>query len=219
MFRSIRCLGKLVLFVLILIGAAIFALCQLFVKSAGSGHLYESVSKIPARDVGLVLGTSEHLGNGQENPYFAKRIEAATQLYKEGKVKYLLLSGDNRTKDYNEPEAMKKALIAAGVPEKAITLDYAGLRTLDSIVRAKEIFGQDKFTIISQESHDERALLIARHYGIDAIAYAAPDVAFKYAVGAHVREWFARVKCILDLYLLRTAPKHLGNKETLSKDS
>ena len=211
-----RCLSKLVLLVALLLAGGVFVLCQLFVSHAGSGRIYANAGSIPARDAGLVLGTSEHLGNGHDNPYFKKRIEAAAELYRLGKIKRFLVSGDNRTADYNEPAAMRKALIARGVPDRAITLDYAGLRTLDSVVRAKEIFGMDKFTIISQRSHDERALLIARHYGMDAIAFAATDVPFRSAINAHIREWLARVKVILDLYILHTQPKHLGAKEQLN---
>ena len=110
---------------------------------------------------------------------------------------------------------MKRALIALHVPPNVITLDYAGLRTLDSVVRAEKVFGLKRFTIISQRDHDERALLIARHYGIDAIAYAADDVPFQYAQRAHIHEWFAQVKVVLDLFVLHTKPKFLGGHEVV----
>jgi len=213
----IRCLFKLVLLLVLAVCIGVFLLCQWFVSHAGVGRIYSSVNSIPARDVGLVLGTSERISGGGDNPYFTKRIDAAAALYKAGKVKRLLLSGDNRTADYNEPAAMRKALMAQGVPDRAILLDYAGLRTLDSIVRAKEVFDLTKFTIISQRSHDERALLIARHYDLDAIAFAADDISIRYAPRSHVREWFARIKAILDLYVLHTAPRHLGPKIPLDK--
>lgn len=213
-----RCLAKLFMLALFALGMGVFLLCQFFVKSAGNSRIYSKASAIPAREVGLVLGTSEHIGGGGENPYFRERIKSAADLYHHGKVKRLLVSGDNRTANYNEPASMTKALVAKGVPEKAISADYAGLRTLDSIVRAKEVFGVDHFTIISQREHDQRALLIARHYGIDAIAFAATDIPFRYAVGAHIREWGARVKVILDLYILHTAPRHLGPRVSLPGD-
>jgi SanA protein len=132
-----------------------------------------------------------------------------------GKVKRLLVSGDNHLNGYNEPEDMKRALIAQHVPGSVITLDYAGLRTLDSIVRAEKVFRLKQFTIISQREHDQRALLIAEHYGIDAIAYAADDVSFSYAERAHIHEWLAQIKVVLDLFLLHTAPKYLGGRETV----
>jgi SanA protein len=110
---------------------------------------------------------------------------------------------------------MKRALLAQHVPSAAITLDYAGLRTLDSVDRAEKVFGLKRLTIISQRDHDERALLIAQHYGIDAIAYAADDVAFSYAERAHIHEWLAQIKVILDLFILHTQPRHLGPRETV----
>jgi SanA protein len=110
---------------------------------------------------------------------------------------------------------MRRALIAENVPAGIITLDYAGLRTLDSIVRAEKVFGLKRFTIISQREHDERALLIAKNYGIDAIAYAADDVAFQYAERAHIHEWLAEMKVVLDLYVLHTKPRYLGGRQVV----
>jgi len=209
---------KILFFILALALLAVigFAICVYLINQAGKGRVFDRVDTIPAREVGLVLGVSERRPDGGINYYFQNRIAAAARLFHEGKVKHLLLSGDNHINGYNEPEAMKRALIALHVPPNVITLDYAGLRTLDSIVRAEKVFGLKQFTIISQREHDERALLIARHYGIDAIAYAADDIAFKYAVNSHIHEWLAQVKVILDLYLLHTAPKHLGAKEIIN---
>ena len=208
---------KLFLLLLALAGlaAAGFAACAYVVQQAGKGRVYDQAAVIPPREVGLVLGTSEHLAGGGDNPYFKYRIEAAAKLYRLGKVKRLLLSGDNHLKGYDEPADMRRALLAQHVPAGVITLDYAGLRTLDSIVRAAKVFGVRRFTIISQRDHDERALLIARHYGIDAIAYAADDVAFQYAPRTHVHEWLAEVKVVLDLFVLHTAPRHLGAKQVM----
>jgi SanA protein len=202
------------LFFCVLIAAILlliaFAACEHVVQSAGRGKIYDRVDAIPPRQFGLLLGTSAHLRDGSDNPYFKYRIEAAARLCRLGKVKIILVSGDNRTKDYDEPDDMKRALIAHGVPSSAIRMDYAGLRTLDSIVRAKKIFGLSRFTIISQRDHDERALLIAQHNGIDAIAYAADDVDFHYAVRAHIHEWLAEIWVVLDLWVFHTQPKHLG---------
>jgi len=205
----------LLLLLLVILVAAAFAACAWYIQRAGKGRVFDRADIIPAREVGLVLGTSEHLRGGGDNPYFKNRIDAAAKLYHMGKVKHLLVSGDNRTKDYNEPEAMKQALVAQHVPPAVITMDYAGLRTLDSIVRAEKIFGLKRVTIISQREHDQRAILIAEHYGMDAIAYAADDVAFDYSKMSHVHEWLAQVKVILDLFVLNTEPKHLGTKEVI----
>jgi SanA protein len=200
---------------LILTAAAGFAVCNYMVEAAGKGRVFDRVDVIPFREVGLVLGTSEHRKDGGDNPYFKYRIEAAAKLYRMGKVRHLLVSGDNHLDGYNEPADMRRALIAEQVPPGVITLDYAGLRTLDSVVRAEKVFGLRQFTLISQREHDERALLIAKYYKIDAIAYAADDVAFQYAVRAHIHEWLAQVKVVLDLYVLHTKPAHLGPREVV----
>jgi SanA protein len=203
------------LLVLVLAVAGLFAWCAFTVEQAGKGRLYDRVDAIPAREYGLVLGTSKHRPDGGPNPFFLYRIDAAAKLYHAGKVKILLVSGDNHTQGYNEPVDMRDALIAQGVPSGAIKLDYAGFRTLDSIDRAKRIFGLKRFTIISQRDHDDRALLIAEHDGLDTIAYAADDVDFHYAPKAHIHEWLAEVKVVLDLYVLHTKPKYLGKPEDI----
>jgi SanA protein len=185
------------------------------VESAGRGRVYDRIDEIPPREVGLVLGTSKHRPDGGPNPFFLYRIDAAAKLYHAGKVRRLLVSGDNHLNGYNEPADMREALIAQGVPSSVITLDYAGLRTLDSIVRAEKIFGLRRFTIVSQRDHDERALLIAHHYGLDTIAYAADDVDFHYAPKAHIHEWLAEIKVVLDLYILHTKPMYLGKPEVI----
>lgn len=205
----------ILLLVLVLIAIFGFCGCVYLIQQASKGRVYDRADTIPLREVGLLLGTSEHRPDGGDNPYFKYRIEAAAKLYHLGKVKRLLVSGDNHLYGYNEPEDMKRALIAQHVPPGVITLDYAGLRTLDSVVRAERVFGLKRFTIISQRDHDQRALLIAKHYSMDAIAYAADDVSFEYAVRAHIHEWLAQIKVVLDLFVLHTAPRHLGARETI----
>jgi SanA protein len=204
---------SLLVIVVLVVGA--FAICAHMVESAGRGRVYDRIDEIPPREVGLVLGTSKHRPDGGPNPFFLYRIDAAAKLYHAGKVRRLLVSGDNHLNGYNEPADMREALIAQGVPSSVITLDYAGLRTLDSIVRAEKIFGLRRFTIVSQRDHDERALLIAHHYGLDTIAYAADDVDFHYAPKAHIHEWLAEIKVVLDLYILHTKPMYLGKPEVI----
>lgn len=205
-------MGPMLRFLLLILLAGLFAACNYYVSRSGKGRLYSRVEQIPARKVGLLLGTVEVLRGGGPNPFFRNRIDAAVELYKKGKVRHLLVSGDNHRRGYNEPEDMAKALRARGVPESAITRDYAGLRTLDSVVRAKEVFGVATLTIISQRDHDQRALLIADQKGVDAIAFCALEVPLKNSVRAHLHEWFARVKVVLDLYVLHTKPKHIGTR-------
>lgn len=185
-------------------------------ERAANGRMFRAVDNLPAREVGLVLGTSKETRRGKPNLHFNQRIAAAAELYRAGKIHHLLVSGDNHIASYNEPDDMRNALIAAGVPASAITCDYAGFRTLDSVVRAKEIFGLARCTIISEEFHCPRALWIAQRHGLDAIAFAAPDVSLKsWSLRANLREQFARSWCAVDLYLLHRAPKFLGPKETI----
>jgi SanA protein len=180
-------------------------------------QLYTNVDKIPFRKVGLVLGASKKTIRGTDNLYFSYRIQAAYELFKAHKVQYLLVSGDNHIKGYDEPSDMREALIALGVPDSCIILDYAGFRTLDSVVRCNEVFGEDSITIISQEFHNQRALFIANKNNIQAIGFNAQDVNQNYSFKTRLREYFARVKCVLDIYVLYTSPKFLGEKINIGK--
>ncbi len=182
--------------------ALVIVASNIWVVWSTSDKVYSDYRLLPDNAVALVLGTSNKLTDGSPNPYFENRIKTAASLYKEGKVTHFLLSGDNRSKYYNEPMEMKKALVKQGVPDSVITLDYAGLRTLDSIVRSKEIFGQDKITIITQPFHCNRALFISRFYHIDAVAIQAIEPSPEAMVKVYVREYFARTKAIIDLYVL-----------------
>jgi len=175
-------------------------------------RLYSDVNAIPKKNVALLLGTSKYLGKGYINRYFRYRMRAAVQLYKAGKIKHIIASGDNRTIYHNEPLDMKNSLMARGVPEQAITLDYAGFRTLDSIVRCKKVFSQDDIVVVSQAFHNQRALFISDFYGIKAIGFNAQDVPFFDDIKTPIREFFARFKAVLDLYFLKTQPKFLGEK-------
>ncbi len=183
---------------------------NVWVLNAGGPFLFKEEPPLPGNDVALVLGTSKFNEYGGINPHFQSRMEAAARLYRDGKVKHLLLSGSNQNRYYDEPSDMKKSLMEAGVPETAMTLDYAGLRTLDSVVRAREIFGQRKITVVTDEFHAYRALFLCQRYGIDAVAFAGPDVPFSRTVRTRFREYGARCKAVLDVYLLGTQPKYLG---------
>lgn len=185
--------------------------CNSIINRSVAQGLYDDLAEIPDNEVGVLLGTSPKLKNGKNNLYFDHRISAAIQLYKAGKIKYILISGDNRQKNYNEPEYMKRALIQGGIPEGAIYLDYAGFRTLDSMVRAKKVFGQDRFTVISQKFHNARAVYIARKNGIEAIGFNARDVDAYSGFKTQIRERLARVKVFIDLFT-RKQPKFLGEK-------
>lgn len=190
--------------------------CNQTIKKHTAAQIYNEVITIPQNKVGLLLGTSPKLKNGNNNLYFDYRILAAVELYKAGKIKYILISGDNRREEYNEPEEMKKAFMQKGVPEKFIYLDYAGFRTLDSVVRAKEVFGQNQLTIISQRFHNERAIYLAEKNGINAIGYNAKDVNAYAGLKTNIRELLARVKMFIDLAIDKQ-PHFLGEKIIIGK--
>lgn len=181
------------------------------IEKQAKGKVFDSVQQIPNNKVGLVLGTSKLLSNGNKNLYFIYRINAVAELYKAGKIQYVLVSGDNGVKSYDEPTDFKEALIQKGIPEDKIYLDYAGFRTLDSVVRAKEIFGQEELTFISQEFHNERAIYIAHKNNMKAIGYNAKEVSPRYGLRVQLREYLARVKVFIDL-IFGVEPKFLGDK-------
>jgi len=186
-----------------------------WIISSTSSGIYSDFNEIGNNNVALVLGTSHLLTDGRPNPFFTDRMAMAAELFKEEKIKHVIVSGDNRTRYYNEPAEMKKALMSLGIPSTAITLDYAGLRTLDSIVRCKEIFGQDHITIVTQNFHSYRALFICNYYGINAVAYVPKNESSEDAGKVNWREYLARAKAVLDLYVLKTNPRHLGKKEPI----
>ncbi len=172
---------------------------------------FSSSVEIKKNKVGLVLGTSKKLRNGQINLYFKYRINATVDLYSRGKIDFILVSGDNGNKNYDEPTDFKNELIRKGIPENRIFLDYAGFRTLDSVVRAKEIFGQTSITIISQKFHNERAIYLAEKHGLSAIGFNARDLRGRNGLKTKIREYFARTKAYIDI-IFGVRPKFLGEK-------
>lgn len=194
----------------------VVAACNAWVVLSTRQGIYANASGIPQNAVGLLLGTSPRTRGGGFNPYFRNRMRAAVELYRAGRIRHLLVSGANPSRYYNEPRAMFEALVAHGVPPAAITLDFAGFRTLDSVVRAKRVFGQTSVTIISQRFHDYRALFIARHRGLQAVAFAAAPVRAHEALWARTREVFARVRAVLDLFVLHAQPRFLGDPVDIS---
>lgn len=189
----------------------LIGLLYIIVNKSVEENVSSEISDIKYNRVGLVLGTSKRIGNGTINLFFKYRIQATLDLFHAGKIDYILVSGDNSRQSYDEPTDFKNALIKGGVPADKIYLDYAGFRTLDSIVRAKKVFGLNKFTIISQEFHNQRALYLAQHYNIDAVAYNANEVLGQSGFKVKLREYLARTKMFIDL-LLHTQPKYLGQK-------
>ena len=202
------------------IGAALLLLAwgasAIAVYAVSSGRVFDSASMdaVPCRRAAVVMGCVRTLPNGLNNLYFSRRIDAAAELYKAGKVDCLIVSGDNHVKGYDEPSDMKESLVKAGVSADRIVCDYAGFRTLDTVVRAKKVFGLDSFIIVSQPDHVRRAVFTARGFGCDAYGYAAKDVNGRYSIKTTIREQLAKIAAVLDV-ILRRSPKFLGPRETL----
>lgn len=200
---------KLVALTLGLVGLFVL-FCNLWVLLSTQSRIYDSVTAVKSNAVGLVLGTSKKVAPDKANPHFEHRMAAAAELYREGKVRHLLVSGDGVSKYYNEPRDMTVRLIELGVDKAAISSDNAGLRTLDSIIRAEKIYNMEKITIISDGFHVNRALFIARKAGLDAIAFSSRPVQLKHSAKTRLREYLARVLVVLDLYVFDTQPETLG---------
>lgn len=202
---------KIIIVSLLLLLIATFAVAFPLIMHLGKEQTTSDINQINPRSVGLVLGTAKYLRNGQLNPFYQYRIEGAIRLYKEGKVQHLLLSGDHSKAYYNEPKTMQQDLIAAGIPASAMTLDYAGLRTLDSIVRAQQVFKLNEFTIITQQFHCERAIFIANKYHLSTQCYAVDSPSGVNYMKVISREFLARLKSIIDLYITHKQPKFTGD--------
>lgn len=193
-------LGLICILMIVLIFAA-----DQWVKQSTRAQVFNDISSVPHKKVGLLLGTAKTLRHGWENLYYKYRIEAAVALYKSGKIDYILVSGDNGRQEYDETSAMQADLIAMGVPPGKIFMDYAGFRTLDSILRCKEVFGTTDITVISQPFHNQRAVFIANHKGLSAVGFNARDVNSNSGFKTQLREKFARVKMLLDLVVGKDA--------------
>ena len=185
-----------------LIAVIFVVLCNLVIAQYSSGRVYDDVKDVPYREVGLLLGTSPNTANGAKNIYFTCRIDAAVELYKAKKIGRILISGDGREKNYDEPKYMRRHLIKRGIPANKITLDKKGLRTYDSVINAKKTYQLSEFTVISQRFHNERAIFLAGRRGMDAIGFNAkdaPNQKGKAATKIKIREVLARVKVFADL--------------------
>ena len=202
------------LLAVILLAVGIVVFCNVSISISAKSRLYDNIEDIPRRHAAVVLGTSPLGRGGGPNLFFQARIKACAELFEAGKIDRIIVSGDNSHSYYNEPRAMQQALVELGIPKEVIFADYAGFRTFDSVVRAKEVFQQPSYIVVSQKFHNERAIFIARRKGIDAIGFNAQDYPFRYGLVTHVREWFARCKVYLDL-LTGKEPHFLGDPEDI----
>ncbi|MEU1088423.1 vancomycin high temperature exclusion protein [Streptomyces sp. NPDC005576] len=194
----------------LMVACAVALAPMTWMYASAQAHV-RTTADAPERGVAVVFGAG--LWDGRPTPYLAHRLDAAAELYRTGKVKVLLVTGDNSRTEYDEPDAMRAYLTAHGVPGARIVSDYAGFDTWDSCVRAKKIFGVDGAVLVSQGFHIRRAVALCRAAGIDAYGVGVDephDVTWYYG---GTREVFAAGKAALDA-VLRPDPHFLGHKET-----
>jgi SanA protein len=214
---------RLSLYVMLGLGAAALLVVLLAwfaerrLEEQASACLTSDPAQVPPADVALVLGAAPIGPEGGPNRYFEYRLDAAAALWKAGKVKYLLVSGDNSSRDYDEPSAMRAGLLKRGVPADAIYRDFAGLRTWDSVVRAQSIFGQKRLVIVSQRFHLSRALFLARETGIEACGFEARDVASPYSIFTTLRRYPSALRAYWDVWF-DTPPRHAGAAIVIGRD-
>jgi len=192
---------------------ATLLLIDLGISLSTHSAIAKTIDEVEPAEVALILGTSRS-HRGKPNRFYQARIEAAAELYHSGRVRGILVSGDNATRYYNEPISMQKDLIALGVPADYITLDYAGFRTLDSMVRAKQVFGLDQVLVVSQHFHAARAIFLARRFNLEARGFAAADPPHPGYLKIRAREVLARAAAILDI-VTGQGPRFLGERETV----
>lgn len=173
--------------------------CNIYINNYSDEYLYDAINDIPETEYALLLGTSKYVIGGDNNKYFDNRIQAAVELFNAEKIKAIIVSGDNREKNYDEPSVMKNELIQQGVPDSSIIIESTGFRTYNSIIAYKKTFGTNSIVIISQKFHNTRAVFIAKKLGVNAIGYNAKDIGFMRGYKTRIREYFAKVKAVIDV--------------------
>jgi SanA protein len=199
--------------------AGLWVFAALQIGPSVAPYVTSDLAALPDTRVALVLGCSPWVESGRKNLFFTTRIDAAAQLYRSGKVSHIIVSGDNGTPDYDEPSAMKSELVLRGVPERKITRDFAGFRTLDSVLRADQVFGVKELIVVSQRFHVERAVYLARAHGLTAFGFAAPDVGGHGGRLVRLREMFSRLIATLDVHVFDTTPRFGGPPQDLESSS
>lgn len=190
----------------------------LFISISTNKNIYNEVEGLPYNRVGVIPGCNKYIATGVINSYYTERINAGVKLYNSGKIDYILVSGDNAHASYDEPREMMNSLIESGVPRNRIYADYAGFRTLDTIVRAKEVFQQERVTFISQNFHNQRGVFIGQSIDLNVVAYNAGVTSMKYGLKTEFREIFAKVKMLIDIYVIDKKPKFLGDKIDIGRE-
>lgn len=198
------------IFVSLGFGFLVILSLNVWILVSTSDQIFKEEILLSPQRVGLVLGTSRFTAQGEKNEFFEERMNAAAKLFELGIIDHILVSGDNRSIYYNEPRDMLNALLERGIAQSEVTLDYAGLRTLDSVVRCAQIFGQSSFIIITQEFHLHRALFIANYHGLNAYGFSPKSSKVSVPTKVRIREFIARVLAVLDLYVWNKKPEIMG---------
>ena len=186
---------------ILVILAIIVALCNIGVDRNAEGRTFSNINDVPTMQTALLLGTNPKTRDGKRpSSFYLARINATAELYKHGKFRQLIISGDRR-EGYDEPQTMRHDLIERGVPDSIIMMDGQGYRTLLSLRNSKQYFGIHDMIIISQKWHNERSIFLADKMNIKAVGYNADDVRHPRAIWTHIRELLARVKLFIDLYV------------------
>lgn len=215
---NIRRIAKSLLFTLAVLLLTV-TLSMLWINVSTADSIYAEITDLPHNTVGLVPGCNKYISQGVINTYYSQRIDAAVKLYNAGKIDYILVSGDNAHPSYDEPREMKNSLIEAGVPKEVIYSDYAGFRTLDTIIRSKEVFQLNSVTFISQSFQNRRGIFIGKNRKIDIVAFNADETNHKINVKIAFREGFAKIKMLLDLFIIGEEPKFLGDPITIGEEA
>ena len=186
---------------ILVILACVVALCNISVDRNAEGRTFSNINDVPTMQTALLLGTNPKTRDGKRpSSFYLARINATAELYKHGKFRQLIISGDRR-EGYDEPQTMRHDLIERGVPDSIIMMDGQGYRTLLSLRNSKQYFGIHDMIIISQKWHNERSIFLADKMNIKAVGYNADDVRHPRAIWTHIRELLARVKLFIDLYV------------------
>ncbi len=206
-------------FVLLAVAAVVLVVvgAEVAVDVAAHGRNFTKVENVPHRTAAVVLGTAKFIPGGNENLHYRYRIDAAAKLFAAGRVDYVIVSGNGVEPDYDEPASMREDLIERGVPAARIYRDDAGLRTLDSVVRAADVFGAGDAVVVSQPEHNKRAIFIGRMRGQDVVGFSAKPVSFSVDPKTAIRERLARVLALLDVTVLDKQPERVGGTVTLGE--
>jgi SanA protein len=213
-FKRIIKMGFIVLGCTILLILLILAVSRLVTGVYANGREF-SIENVPQKRVAIVFGAGLWR-NGTATPILYDRVATAVDLYRAGKVEKILMSGDNRFIDYNEPAVMREVAISLGVPDKDIVLDYAGRRTYDTCYRAKAIFGVDQAILVTQAFHLPRALYSCNHLGVDAVGVKADLRIYRKSsmIIWNARELLATTNALWEIHVSHPVPV-LGNPEPI----